>query len=207
MTATMKNSIISGILIAVLVMVGTIVMVGRGLRKFIFNIRLDNSEGDIISRFHDVNGIYFRPAMVRAFRGHKADDVETCIELDEVERRLFDFAEKSVFFLDPNLDTAKLASMVEIDSLLLLRYFDSRKTTFAKFVGDLRSNYARQYMLSNPDASLNDVLSASGFPSMKQFRSSFANCWGVAPESFRFQYVRVSDNAKCAMAGGVLATA
>ena len=200
----MKNNVISLVLIAVLVVAGVVAMLFGRLYSCLLNVRTDAKRNVVLG---DVDGVCFRPRFFRSLRENESNNIrEMCHELNAVEQSLRDLEKEGTFFLDVDIDTAKLANMVNIEPFLLLRYFDSKETAFSKYVGDLRSRYARQYMVDNPDATLSDVAAASGFRSLSTFRDAFRDWCGLTPENFRFQYVGVSELEKHRMAAEMVLT-
>lgn len=88
-------------------------------------------------------------------------------------------------YADPDITIGKVAHEVGLHQVFLGSLFRRETdTSFDNYLNRLRANKAAEMLREQPDMKIPDVASATGFPTVDLFRSTFEYVHGTPPEQF-----------------------
>lgn len=103
----------------------------------------------------------------------------------DIEERLQTLCEDKLLFLDPELTRETLCLRLAINRTYLSMYFHQRGTSYYQYINTLRIEYAVRLMQENPQLSIGEVASQSGFRSQPTFRKAFQVVMGCLPSEIK----------------------
>lgn len=90
--------------------------------------------------------------------------------LDDIERRIREVVEGEKLFLDPELKSSQLDTLVGVNHYYLSITFSLRFGSYYKYVNTLRMEYALLYLAAHPQAKQYEVALQSGFGSLRSYQ-------------------------------------
>lgn len=104
---------------------------------------------------------------------------------NEIADRISEWIENNGY-ISPGLTIKDLADKLRTNRTYLSGYINSTyKTTFRNWITDMRMEYAKQRMASNPEQKLVEIAEASGFMSLSHFMRTFKEKEGCSPAKWK----------------------
>ena len=113
--------------------------------------------------------------------------------LSEVEARiakgLHDMMDEGHAYLDNSLHIEQVARALGTNRYYLSRYINENyHVNYNEYINRMRLEYAKQYMLQNPDMLLDVVAADSGFGTAQAFARKFKAMEGITPRTWLVQH-------------------
>lgn len=107
---------------------------------------------------------------------------------DSIPDQLKILIEEKQVYRQPRLRLGELARMVGTNRYYLSRHINLvYGQNFNEYINRYRVEYAKKFMLQNPNSLIDQVSATSGFGSIETFSRTFKSIVGVSPDRWRNQ--------------------
>lgn len=118
-----------------------------------------------------------------------SDDEEIHADLKTWQEEYFgkaieDYCHKAENFTNPDLSVVNVAAAIGSNRTYVSRWFKEQGKSFSTYISDIRLEYA-QSLLVYSNYNISEVVTMSGFSSVRTFRALFVARFGTTPSDYR----------------------
>jgi len=118
-------------------------------------------------------------------------------EAADIGDRLGELVTTGQVFVDPGLDLAAFARMLNLPAYRLSAYMNEyRGSSFSEWLNVLRIDHARKLLADGSDDSIQDIARQSGYASKAVFNNQFQRRTGMTPTEYRAKKRRAGKSGK-----------